>query len=716
MKAAERVAPEPPSSLNEWKDEWKDEGEKERLRLRRRLLRHYYIAHCIPGRLRLRPLPGAAAQNMADLRAAFPGAELTVSSATGSVLVLYAGAAQNTSVSAGGHTRSAPGFRAVARNPIPGKLRSLFYPRMLVSALAVFRALPYMLKAVKNLLRGRLNLDVLDGAALLVCILQRDFRTLSSLTFFFALGGYLEDWTRKKSRVSLEESLALHVDYVWIRDGAVERRIPFSEARPGDCIVVRAGSALPVDGTVVSGEGMVNQASMTGEAMPVRRSAGASVYAGSVLEQGELLVKASRCGGNTRIHSIIRAIEESENVKASVQSRYERMADAIVPYNFLLSGVVYAVTRNLMRSGSVLLVDYSCAIRLAAPLAVFACMREAADNGVLIKGGKFMEAIARADVVVFDKTGTLTRARPALMEVIPFGGRRREDILRLAACLEEHFPHPVGQAVVRAAEKEGLKHREEHTQVEFIVAHGIASTWKGRRVLIGSARFIVEEQGIVPDEEQQAIIDREAEKGRTVLYLGMGGKLAGVLSVEDEIRDNAAEVVRALRAGGVKRVVMLTGDGEKTAAGVAARVGIHEFRSRMLPGDKADFIHALKKDGCFVAMIGDGINDSPALSAAHVGVAMMEGADVAREVADIVLTSGDLGGLLTAGKLSRGALRRIHSGFRTSLFWNSVFLAGGLLGALRPGLSAFLHNATTAAIAVSSLQPLLPPVSSKNGD
>jgi Cu2+-exporting ATPase len=335
-------------------------------------------------------------------------------------------------------------------------------------------------------------------------------------------------------------------------------------------------------------------------------------------------------------------------------------------------------------------------------------MREAADSGVLIKGGKFMEAIARADVVVFDKTGTLTRARPTLMEVIPFGGRGREEVLRLAACLEEHFPHPVGQAIVRAAEKEGLKHREEHTQVEFIVAHGIASTWREQRVLIGSSRFVVEDQGIAPDAGQQAVIDREAEKGRTVLYLGMGDKLAGILSVEDEIRDNAAVVVQTLRASGVRRVIMLTGDGEKTASGVAAKVGIDEFRARMLPDDKAAFIHRLKREGCHVAMIGDGINDSPALSAAHVGVAMAEGADVAREVADIVLTNGDLSGLVLVRKLAQGSLRKIHSCFHISLFWNSVFLAGGLLGMLRPGLSAFLHNATTAAIAVSSLQSVLP--------
>jgi len=601
------------------------------------------------------------------------------------------------------------GEGAGPRNPIPGKVRSFFYPRFFVSAVAVLRSIPYIFNAVKELLRGRLNLDVLDGAALIVCLLQRDFKTLSSITFFFALGEFLADWTRKKSRASLVESLALNIEQVWVRNGSLERLIPFAQLRAGDEVIVRAGAALPVDGTVIEGTGMVNQASMTGESMPVLRSPGSSVYAGTILEEGELIIAATKVGSDTRIHSIVRTIEESESVKASIQGRYERMADAIVPYNFLLSGAVYAATRNPMRAGSVLLVDYSCAIRLATPLAIFTAMREAADRGVLIKGGKFMEAIAEADVVVFDKTGTLTRAKPVLVDVIPFGGRKRATVLRLAACLEEHFVHPVGQAVTRASDAEGLKHREEHTQVEFIVAHGIASNWRGQRVLIGSGHFVLDDEKIPVTEKQESLIAEESRKGRSILYLSVGGELAGILLIEDQIRDETPDVVRRLHEDGVKRVIMLTGDGEVTAASIAGRAGITEFRSQLLPEDKARFINELKKQGYKVAMVGDGINDSPALSAANVGIAMAEGADMAREVADVVLVNGQLESLLLARRISREALKRVRGGFTTSLFWNSVFLFGGLMGILTPGLSAFLHNASTAAIAVSSVRPMLPP-------
>jgi Cu2+-exporting ATPase len=438
----------------------------------------------------------------------------------------------------------------------------------------------------------------------------------------------------------------------------------------------------------------------------VHREKGASVYAGTVLEEGELTIAATRVGGDTRINSILKTIEESESVKASIQGRYERMADAIVPYSFLLSGAVFALTRNLARAGAVLLVDYSCAIRLATPLSIVTAMREAAARGILIKGGKYMEAIAEADVMVFDKTGTLTRARPELVDVIPFGALSRSAVLRLAACLEEHFVHPVGQAVVRASEAEGLRHREEHATVSYIVAHGIASTWNERRVLVGSGHFVLEDEGIRLTPAQEARISEEADKGRSLLYVSVGAELAGILLIEDRIRDDAARVVQALRDDGVKRVIMLTGDSERTAASIARRAGITEYRSQMLPAEKAAFIAALKKRGGRIAMIGDGINDSPALSAAHVGVAMAGGADMAREIADIVLVNAELRGLLTARAISRAALKRVRKGVSTSLLLNSVFLAGGLLGFLRPGLSALLHNATTAGMAMASVQPI----------
>ncbi|CAK7008143.1 MAG: Manganese-exporting P-type ATPase [Desulfovibrio sp.] len=696
------------------------------------LLHEYRIVHSIAGRMRMRPrCPETIRRNFAaveallqaELPALFPGASITVSRRTGSVLVEYA----ETTVPAkllkaeGGESfslrkgkvarhltpRPAGESGITPQNPIPGKIRSiLFYPPVLSGALAVIRSIPYIFSAVKAFVRGRLNLDVLDGAALVVCLVQRDFRTLSSVTFFFALGEFLTDWTRKKSRASLAESLALNIETVWVREGDLERRIPFADVKKGDLVIVRAGAAIPVDGTVADGQGMVNQASMTGEPLPVHRTAGATVYAGTILEEGELIVAASRVGSETRINSIVRTIEESEAVKASIQGKYERMADAIVPYNFLLSGIVFLLTRNLARAGSVLLVDYSCAIRLATPLSIFTGMREAADRGILIKGGKYMEAVAEADTVVFDKTGTLTKARPKLAGVIPFGGRSRESVLRLAACLEEHFAHPVGQAVVHASDAEGLEHREEHAKVEYIVAHGIASIWREQRVLIGSAHFVFDDENVAFTKKQAAIVEEESARGRSILYLSIGGDLAGLLLIEDEIRENAAAVVEALYRDGVKRVIMLTGDGPKTAASIAKHAGIREFKAAMLPEEKAAFVKELKRTGARVAMVGDGINDSPALSAADVGIAMQGGADMAREVADIVLVNENLESLLVARSLSRVALRRIRKGFHASLYCNSLFLVGGMTGFIMPRLSAFLHNATTAAIAVNSVSAM----------
>lgn len=700
----------------------------------------YMITHDVPGRMRLRPpriFLGAdeAAALVLGLCPGLRPAEVEVSEKTGSILVRYAnpatrrellaafaGGPDQSAPAAGGRNNRAPARSAVSKklparppapppvkNPIPHKLVSSFLPMTYRAAYAVWSSLGYLWRGCKAILTGRLNLDALDGAAMAVCIFTRDFRSLSAITFFFALGEFLADWTRKRSRDSLADSLALKIDRVWVRaetaQGALDRQIPFREVQRGDLVVVHAGSVIPVDGSVFEGEGLVNQAAMTGEPLPVRRAAGASVYAGTVLEEGGLVVKASKVGDDTRISSILQTIEESETAKAAIQSRYEHIADAIVPYNFMLCGAVYALTRNAYRAGSVLLVDYSCAIRLTTPLTIFTGMRQAAEHGVLIKGGKFMEAAAEADVVVFDKTGTLTQARPGVVEVLPFDGRTEDEVLRLAACLEEHFAHPVGQAVVRAADERNLKHREEHTRVEYVVAHGIASYWREERVLIGSEHFILEDEGFKLSKARREQVRKRTARGLSALYLAVGKKVAGVLFIEDSIREDARAVVEALRRDGVKRVVMLTGDGEETAAVIAARAGITEYRSRLLPQDKAKYIAHLKRQGHKIIMIGDGINDSPALSAADVGVAMAEGADVAREVADIVLTNGELGGILLARKISRQALRRVHRNFRASVLWNSAFLVGGLFGLLMPGVSALLHNATTAALAVRSLAP-----------
>jgi Cu2+-exporting ATPase len=683
---------------------------------------NYVLVHALPGRARLRPSGLSGDGSAAALLARCPHLDpqrIRISPRTGSLLILYDRPEAGEELSrvfacafpppSRFRTAPPPARRKSAPNPLPGKILSLFLPPLLRKIQTLRHSLPYFLRGARGLFAGRLNLDVLDGAALTVCLLRRDFRSLSTIVFFFSLSEFLSDWTRKKSWAGLADSLALKIDHVWVRSDGRDGRVPLRQVRPGDLVVVHAGSVIPVDGIVAGGEGLVNQASLTGEPLPVPKRDGLGVYAGTVLEEGELVIAAAKVDSETRIASILRAIEASESVKASIQGRYEGIADAIVPYNFLLSILVFACTGSPLRAGAVLLVDYSCAIRLATPLSLFAGMREAAERGALIKGGKFMEAAAGADMAVFDKTGTLTKARPTVVEVLAFGGHGEETILRLAACLEEHFPHPVGQSVVRAAEKRGLKHREEHARMDYVVAHGIASRWQGRRVLIGSEHFVLEDEGARLSPQQAEIIRKRTSRGLSALYLAIGGDTAGVLFIEDSIREDAAAVVQALRDDGIARVVMLTGDGLETATGIAARAGITEFRAHLLPGDKARFIAECKARGHVILMVGDGINDSPALSEADVGLAMSEGADMAREIADIVLTGGKLSGILMVRELSRQVLARVRGNFLTSLFWNSLFLAGGLLGLLTPGMSALMHNATTAVIAVRSVRPFLPP-------
>jgi ATPase, P-type (transporting), HAD superfamily, subfamily IC/heavy metal translocating P-type ATPase len=692
----------------------------------------YRLVHESPGRLRFRPDGSAPRPGRDDLAAWLKKTVecrgetfVTLGEHTRSVLVEYSNAKDRDSVLAAfyacapagdtGKGSLARGAKLALRepeeetvaNPIPGRIFSLlFLPARMRFSVSAMRSIPYILSGLGAVFSGRINLVALDGAALLVCLLRRDFRSLGSIIFFFALGEWISDWTRKKSRASLAESLSLNIDQVWVREGEIERQIPLDDVQVDDHVVVRAGHVFPVDGIVAEGEGMVNQASMTGESMPVHKRPGVNVFAGTVLEEGTLLIRATQVGGNTRITSIIRNIEDSEAVKASIQSRYEHMADAIVPYNFLLAGLIFALTGNAMRASSVLLVDYSCAIRLATPLCIFTAMREASEKGVLIKGGKFMEAIAEADAVVFDKTGTLTEAKPTLVGVIPFGEWDHDTVLRLAACLEEHFAHPVGLAVVNAAQKARLMHSEEHTEVEYVVAHGIASRWNGQQVLIGSYHFVREDRGIPFSRKQQALIQGEQKMGRSVLYLAIGKELAGILLIEDKLRAETATVIEQLRKDGIKRIVMLTGDGELTAKNIAEQAGITEYRAHLLPEQKAQILLDLKAGGHKVIMIGDGINDSLALSNADAGVAMMDSADIAREVADIVLVSGNLGGIPFARRISRRAIARVRFQFYTSVAVNSLFMIGGLLGLFTPAVSALLHNASTAAIAVGSVMPV----------
>lgn len=606
--------------------------------------------------------------------------------------------------------------RKLEDNPVLAGIFSLarfffvrpFLPPAWRLATCFVAALPFLLKGARALLRGKLNVDVLDASAITASMLMRDFNTASTLMLLLGLGETLEAWTKQRSLQSLSESLSLNVDNVWILDSeGTEVNVPLAQVREGDLVVVRDGGSIPVDGIVEDGEGVVNQATMTGEPLGVVRSRGGAVYAGTVVEEGRLVIRVSKVGDQTRLLQIASFIEESEALKASIQGKSERMADLAVPFTFGLAALVWFLTRNPMQVASVLLVDYSCALKLATPLAVLAAMREGARRGVIIKGGRYLEALHEADTVVFDKTGTLTSASPQVVEVIAAEGHDREEVLRTMACLEEHFPHPVARAVVRKAKEEDLQHEEKHTQVEYVVAHGIASSIDGRKLRVGSRHYVENDEGVDISPLASQIAE-QAEQGRSLLYLAEDGKLAGIVAIEDPLRAEARAVVAALRERGFKRILMLTGDEERTARAVAARAGIDEFRAQVLPTGKADVIRELNASGCKVMMIGDGINDAPALSAAHVGVAMVDGTDLAQEVANVLLTRPDLSGLLEARQLADSTLRRIRINFAATISLNSLFLVGGLFGFLPPSLSAVLHNLTTLAVSLNAMRPHRP--------
>lgn len=596
----------------------------------------------------------------------------------------------------------APGFGPLVRYVVVRP----FLPVLARIVTAFVAAWPYMVNGLRACAKGRINVDVLDATALGISLLRRDFRTVSLLTLLLGFGEALETWTRKSSQDSLTKSLALDIDTVWVRRNAEELLVPLQSLQMDDLVVVRAGAAIPVDGVVVTGEAVVNQSSMTGEALGVMRMSGDSVYAGTVVEEGELVLRTTSLGEETRLQRIGHFIEESQKLKAGVESRAMRLADAAVPFTFLLSGLVWLISRNSARAASVLLVDYACALRLATPLAVLSAMREGAGKGVLIKGGLYLEALAEADTVVFDKTGTLTASQPKVAEIVPAPGHSRRQILKLAACLEEHFPHPVARAVVRQAEMEDLHHREEHTAVEYVVAHGVASQWRGKRVLLGSRHYIHQDEGIgiqnmMPD------IQRLTDQGMSLLYVAIDEELIGLIAIEDSVRTEAAQVVSQLRASGIRRVVMITGDDNRTAAAVAARLGIEEYYAEVLPINKAEIIRDLQAQACKVIMVGDGMNDAPALSAANVGVSLRDGADLAREVADVVLTDAHLQALVTARHLGQKTLQRIHRNFRLNMGLNSLFLGAGLMGALQPGSAAVLHNLTTVGVTLNAMRPML---------
>ena len=581
--------------------------------------------------------------------------------------------------------------------------RSVLPPwlRMIIS---IKKALPYILHGFKSLLRGQINIDLLDASAITVSLIRRDFPTVSTLIFLLGLGEALEEWTKHQSRASLAQSLSLDVDSVWVKDGDTEVRIPFNELTLEHEVIVRTGSVIMVDGVVTDGEAIVNQSSMTGEPQGVVRNTGCSVFAGTVVEEGYILVRPTSLASETRLQKIITFIEESQNLKAGIESRAMHIANAAVPFTFLLSGLVFLITRDPIRASSVLLVDYSCALRLATPLAILATMREGASRGILIKGGVFLEGLAEADTIVFDKTGTLTEAKPEVAEVVACGDNSPQEVLRLAACMEEHFPHPVARAIVREAEHQELMHAEEHGEVEYVVAHGIASRLYGERVLLGSRHYICEDEKIdVSPLESE--VDRLVGLGYSLLYLAKGGTLAGVVAIRDTLRPESIEVIKKLKESGIQRVVMLTGDDERAAKNMAERIGITEYHAGILPVDKASIVQSLQKEGANVIMVGDGINDAPALSMANVGVSLRDGTDLAKEVADVVLLESHLKSLCVARELGQKTMKRIKNNFTINIGLNSVFLGLSLFGIITPTLSAVLHNITTVVVTFNSTRP-----------
>lgn len=562
----------------------------------------------------------------------------------------------------------------------------------------------------KKLFSGKLTVEVLDLSAIAASLLMRDFETASTLVLLLGFGEKLEEWTRRKTMTNLTRSLAMNIDTVWIVKDGHELEVPLSSVTKEDLLKVRAGSAIPVDGKVIGGSATVNQASMTGESIGVLRTEGSTVYAGTVVEDGELLIQPTAVGQGTRLNKIIQFIENSEKVKANVESKAMKIADKVVPYSFLLSGLVWLFTRNLQRAAAVLMVDYSCALKMSTPVAFMSSMREGASHKILIKGGRYIEELAQVDTVVFDKTGTLTESHPKVSEVIPLGTWDRDTVLRNAACLEEHFPHPVAKAIVRAAADEELHHEEEHAEVKYVVGHGICTELNGEKVLIGSRHYIEEDEGVDCSGAEE-IIESIASKGHTVLYLSRNGKLEGLIGIEDPIRKESVEVIEELRNLGIQNIVMLTGDGPRTAKNVAARLDIKEYYCQVLPEGKAQIIERMVKSGRKVLMVGDGINDSPALTAANVGVSLSEAADLAREVAAVVLLENNLKHLPLAIKLGKRTLSRIHQNFRASVGLNTAFLAGGLAGVLPAAVGAVLHNVTTVGVTLNAARAYLPNLS-----
>ena len=586
-------------------------------------------------------------------------------------------------------------------------LRKLFLPAPLDAAYTAFRSIRFLWKGVRCVLSRRLEVEVLDALSIGVSILRSDFATAGSVMFLLNLGSLLEEWTRKKSLDDLARSMALNVDKVWVRSQGTEVLVPLTKVRSGDEVVVRSGNMIPLDGTVLEGEAMVNQAALTGESMPVRKAEGSTLYAGTVVEEGECVFIAKAEGGSNRYDKIVSMIEESEKLKSSTENRALALADRLVPWCLGATGVTYLLTRNVTRAISCLMVDFSCALKLSMPLAVLSAMRECGSYHITVKGGKYLEALSQADTIVFDKTGTLTRATPQVVDVVPFSGCNEREVLQLAACLEEHFPHSMANAVVRAAKERGISHEEMHSEVEYIVAHGIASRVGGERVVIGSHHFVFEDEKCTIPTAEQAKFDA-LKPAYSHLYMAASGQLVGIICISDPLRPEAAAVLNGLRALGIRNTVMMTGDSERTAAAIAKQVGVDRFFAEVLPEDKANFVQQAKAEGHTVVMIGDGINDSPALSAADIGIAINSGAAIAREIADVTIKADSLEELVALKAIANSLQKRVHANYRFVLTFNSALIALGALGILQPASSAMLHNLSTIGISLKSMTNLLP--------
>ena len=584
--------------------------------------------------------------------------------------------------------------------------KKIFLPLPVRTFLTTLKSVKYIWKGVRTLAKCRIEVPVLDATAIGVSMLRGDFSTASSVMFLLGFGEILEDWTHKKSVDDLARSMSLNVSKVWLITEDSEVQVGTDEIKPGDRVRIHMGTVIPFDGIVTEGEAMVNEASLTGESMPVAKHESSYVYAGTVMEEGELTIRVKETSGSTKFEKIVTMIEETEKLKSAVESKAEHLADRLVPYTLAGTALTYALTRNVTKALSILMVDFSCALKLAMPISVLAAIREANAHHITVKGGKFLEAVAEADTIVFDKTGTLTKAQPTVVDVVSFNGDSKENLLRLAACMEEHFPHSMAKAVMDAAKERGLTHEEMHSKVEYIVAHGISTMVDGRKAIIGSHHFVFEdEKCTIPVGKEELF--RNLPEEYSHLYLGIEGKLAAVICIEDPLRPEAPEVVKALRKAGFTQIVMMTGDSDCTAKAIATRVGVDKYYSEVLPEDKAKFVEEAKAQGRKVLMVGDGINDSPALSAADVGIAISDGAELAREIADITIGADDLSVMVTLKEISNGLMDKIHKNYRRIVGINGSLIALGVTGVIQPTMSALLHNTSTLLIGMDSMKSVL---------